>query len=509
MNFARFAAGLVAIAGVCSIVVLSNGTAEAQQPVGAAVSQPPAAPREFRGAWLPTVYNLGWPSKQGLSSQQQQQEMITLLDSAKSMNLNAIFFQVRPAGDAMYDSKLEPWSEFLTGQQGQPPQPYYDPLSFAIQEAHKRGIQLHAWINPYRVGTKHGVSYAPTSPVNTMPHAAKKLDKLTWLDPAEPQVQAHVLAVVRDIVTRYDVDGVHIDDYFYPYQSEMKNTNGDFPDQDSWQRYQASGGNMDKGDWRRHHVDELMRLTYQTIKEIRPRVYFSTAPFGIWRPGHPEGISGMDAYSTIYGDARKWLREGWQDFAAPQLYWDLSKEKQSFPKLLAWWNEQNVKGRHVWPGISVSGVGSNFPSSDVLKRLQITRDQQKDRSGVIFYAFKPLHIDQGKIATELKAGPFSTPSLVPASPWMDNQPPAPPRSGFSQDPQGGGLVLQWARPAEEDAFLIAIYAMINGQWQFTTVPAISSGYRFPANAQPSAVFVSTVDRTGNESQRVAVGAGAQ
>lgn len=507
MKFVHSAVCGLAAVGLCASLL--QGVAHAQQPTAATTMQPPAAPREFRGAWVPTVYNLGWPSKQGLSSQQQQQEMIELLDSAKGMNLNAIFLQVRPAGDALYDSKLEPWTEFLSGRQGQPPQPYYDPLTFAVEEAHKRGIQLHAWINPYRVGIKLDAQFAPTSPVNTMPNAAKRLDKLIWLDPAEPQVQAHVLAVVRDIVTRYDVDGIHIDDYFYPYQSEMKSTNGDFPDQETWQRFQASGGTMDKGDWRRHHVDELMRLTYQTIKQIRPRVYFSTAPFGIWRPGHPEGISGMDAYSTIYGDARKWLHEGWQDFASPQLYWDLSKEKQSYPKLLAWWNEQNLKGRHVWPGISVSGVGSGFPADDVIKRIQITRDQQPNRAGVVFYAFKPLHINQGQITSQLKAGLFAAPSLVPPSPWMDNQAPAAPRAALARDPETGGLALQWARPAEEDAFLVGIYALINGQWQFTTVPSVSSGYRFGANAAPTALFVSMVDRTGNESQRVPVTAGAQ
>lgn len=478
--------------------------AQAQPAAVAPSATPPAAPREFRGTWIPSVYNLGWPSKKGLSSQQQQQEMIAQLDEAASLNINAVLFQVRPAGDALYQTNLAPWSEFLSGTQGKAPEPFYDPLTFAIQEAHKRGIQLHAWINPYRVGTRLDGDYAKNSAVNTMAPYAKKLDKLIWLDPAEPAVRAHVVDVVKDIVSRYDVDGIHIDDYFYPYTSEMKSTKNDFPDQDSWARYQASGGKMDKGDWRRSHVDELMKTIYTEIKRLKPQVYFSIAPFGIWRPGHPEGIAGMDAYSAIYGDSRKWVQEGWLDANMPQLYWDLSKKAQSFPKLLAWWREQDPHGRHLWPGISISGAGSNFPTDDVIQRIGMVREQEKDNAGVVLWSFTPLFHKKSDLGTKLKRSLYATPALVPPSPWMDNQPPAPPAAQAFRDPQTGGIALRWGKPAEADVLNMSVYAQVNGKWQFAVVPAASSGYRFGANINPTAIFIAAVDRTGNESQRVSL-----
>jgi uncharacterized lipoprotein YddW (UPF0748 family) len=496
MNCTFSLASIAAVAGLIGSL-LAPAVASAQQ-----AEQPPAAPREFRGSWIPSVYNLGWPSKPGLPSQVQQQELITLLDEAKALNLNAILLQVRPSGDALYNTKLAPWSEFLTGEQGRPPQPYYDPLEFAVTEAHRRGIQLHAWINPYRAATRQGGTFAESSPVRTLAGAAKKIDKLIWLDPAEPAVRDHVLAVVQELVSRYDIDGIHIDDYFYPYSSEMKGTNGDFPDQDSWAKYQASGGKMSRGDWRRSHVDELMSRIYATMKQIKPRCYFSTAPFGIWRPGYPEGISGLDSYESLYGDSRKWLREGWLDFTSPQLYWDLSKEKQSFPKLLAWWNSENVKGRHVWPGMSVSGAGGSFPTSDIIKRIQIVRDQEGAKAGNVLWSFATLHANKTDLVQLLKKGPYATPALIPPSPWMDNQPPAPPAAVVNRDIETGGVSLQWSQPSEADAFLIGIYAKVNGQWLFTSIPIGAKAYRFAGNAIPTAVVVSAVDRTGNESQRV-------
>lgn len=493
--FASASSALIAV-GLCGSLLLA-GAANAQQP--------PEAPREFRGTWIPSVYNLSWPSKPGLPSEVQQQELITLLDEAKALNLNAILLQVRPAGDALYNTKLAPWSEFLTGQQGKPPAPYYDPLEFACTEAHRRGMQLHAWINPYRAATRQSGTFAPSSPVRTLASSAKKLDKLIWLDPAEPKVRDHVLAVVQDLVSRYDIDGIHIDDYFYPYSSEMDNSDGDFPDQDTWARYQASGGTMDRGDWRRSHVDELMSRIYATMKQLKPACYFSTAPFGIWRPGYPQGISGLDSYAAIYGDSRKWLREGWLDFTSPQLYWDLSKEKQSFPKLLAWWNSENIKGRHVWPGISVSGAGGSYPTDDIIKRINIVRQQEGNRAGNILWSFATLHANKTDLVSLLKNGPYATPALIPPSPWMDNRPPSPPQVSTSRDVATGSTSIRWIQPADRDALVMAVYAQVGGQWLFTTVPVAAGGYTFDANSPaPTTVFVSTVDRIGNESQKAQV-----
>ncbi len=465
----------------------------------------PDAPRELRAAWITTVYNGNWPSKPGLPVAQQQQELIAILDKAKAVNLNAVVFQVRPGGDAMYDSKLEPWSEYLTGRQGQAPQPYYDPLSFAVEEAHKRGMQLHAWFNPYRAATRLSGAFTDNHVSKTMPEATVKLDKLMWLDPGSKRAQDHSIAVIMDVVRRYDIDGVQFDDYFYPYSSEVAKVGMDSLDDGSWKQYQAAGGPMSRDDWRRENVNTLMRRVYESIKQTKPRVYFGISPFGIWRPGYPAGIAGLDAYNSLYADARKWLQEGWLDYCSPQLYWELSKPAQSYPKLLAWWVEQNAKGRHIWPGISITGVGSEkTPTDDVLARLDLTR-KQPGATGVIYFSSLPLLKDQGQIATRLKQTAYATPALVPPSPWLDNTAPAALVANVVRDVATGSMALQWAVPQEADAFLVTIYARVNNAWQFDIVPAATQGYKFASTgAVPDMVAVSVVDRMGNESPKQSV-----
>lgn len=476
---------------------------------GNSPSDMPRIPREFRGVWVSSVYNGNWPSKPGLPVAQQQQELIAIMDQAKKTNLNAIVFQVRPGCDAMYESKLEPWSEFLTGEQGKAPAPYYDPLQFAIEEAHKRGLQLHAWLNPYRAATRQSGSFAGNHVSNTLPAAVKRLDKLMWLDPGNKQAQDQTLNVITDIVRRYDVDGIQFDDYFYPYGSEVTKTKG-FPDDDSWARYQQAGGTLSRDDWRRDNVNNLMKMCYERIKQTKPRVYFGIAPFGIWRPGNPQGIVGMDPYQELYADSRKWLQEGWLDYFSPQLYWDLSKQAQSYPKLLAWWAEQNTKNRHLWTGISISGVGKNFQTDDILKRLDITR-KQPGATGLVYFSMKPLMENQGEIATTLRNNAYQSVALVPPSPWLDAQPPAAPAGTASRDVATGGMTVQWQTPREPDAFLTGIYARVNGRWLFDVMPLGAGRYNFPATgAIPDAVALTYIDRTGNESAygQVALGGGS-
>ncbi len=488
---------IVPVAALAGAALLAPVNAGAQ---GAGATAIPDAPRELRAAWVSTVYNGNWPSRKGLPVQQQQQELIAIMDRAKELNLNAIVFQVRPGADAMYDSKLEPWSEFLTGAQGQAPQPYYDPLQFAVQEAHRRGLQLHAWFNPYRAATRLSGSFASNHVSNTMPQATKRLDTLMWLDPGNKQAQDHTLSVIMDVVRRYDVDGVQFDDYFYPYASYVEKMGG-FPDDDTWSQYQSGGGKLSQGDWRRENVNTLMRRVYESVKQTKPRVYFGIAPFGIWRPGNPEGIVGMDPYEQLYADSKRWLNEGWLDYISPQLYWDLSKEKQSYPKLLNWWVEQNTRKRHVWPGISISGVGNGFPTDDIIKRIEITR-KQPGATGIIYFSMKPLMENQAGINDALKKQAYQTPALVPPSPWMDNQAPAPPTATVGRDIATGGMSVRWTAPREADAFLVCVYARVKNAWRFDVVPASAGGYNFPASgAIPDAVVVSTVDRTGNESQK--------
>ena len=208
---------------------------------------PPKPMREFRGVWVATVANMDWPSKPGLSTDEQQREMIAILDRARELKFNAIILQVRTSCDAFYPSELEPWSEYLTGQQGKAPEPFYDPLKMWIEQAHARGLELHAWFNPFRARHPAATTNAANHISKTHPEWVKQYGKYQWLDPGEPATREHTLRVIRDVVAKYDVDGVHFDDYFYPYPEKGE----DFPDEASWQRYQKSGGKLSRADWRR------------------------------------------------------------------------------------------------------------------------------------------------------------------------------------------------------------------------------------------------------------------
>ena len=298
------------------------------------ISAPPVA-REFRAAWIATVANIDWPSKPGLSVTQQKAELISLLDHAAQLHLNAVFFQVRPVADALYASSNEPWSEYLTGVQGR--SPGYDPLALAVTEAHKRGLEIHAWFNPFRAA--HPDSKSPPAlnhVTRTHPEIIRHYGKQTWLDPGEPESQTRALNAVLDVVKRYDVDGIVFDDYFYPYPEKgWSGAPMDFPDDASWKKFGAQSG-LARDDWRRANVNQFIQKVSQAIKAAKPQVQFGVSPFGIWRPGVPAGISpkALDAYGKLYADGRAWLANGWVDYLAPQLYWPIAQREESFPALL-------------------------------------------------------------------------------------------------------------------------------------------------------------------------------
>jgi len=331
----------------------------------APASAPPPVARELRGVWVATVANIDWPSRPGLPADSQRAELTALLDRAAALRLNAVVFQVRPAADALYPSELEPWSEFLTGEQGKAPEPLWDPLAFAVDGAHRRGMELHAWFNPYRA--RHPAAKgteAPTHISRTHPGLVKSYGRYLWMDPGEPEVQERSLRVMLDVVRRYDVDGIHIDDYFYPYpERDSAGRTVDFPDEPSWQRYRASGGRLARDDWRRRNVDDFIQRLHREIHREKPWVKFGISPFGIWRPGHPPQIqTGFDQYAMLYADARRWLREGWMDYFTPQLYWPVAQTPQSYPVLLDWWVKENVRGRHLWPGNFTSRTWEGNPT---------------------------------------------------------------------------------------------------------------------------------------------------
>lgn len=367
-----------------------------------------AAPPEFRGVWVATVANIDWPSKPGLPAEDQKRELIALLDKCQELNLNAVIFQVRPMCDALYESKLEPWSSFLTGTQGK--SPGYDPLELAVAESHKRKLELHVWLNPYRAWSPTAKGEpAANHVVKARPDLAKKYGKHHWLNPTNPEVKAHSLAVALDVVKRYDIDGVHMDDYFYPYpELDEQKKEIPFPDDDTWATYQKGGGKLARDDWRRDAVNGFVKELYGQVHRAKPWVKVGISPFGIWRPGHPEGIAGFDQYAKLYADAKLWLNEGWVDYWTPQLYWPIAQEKQSYPKLLEWWQKENAKGRLVVPG----NYTGKFSADEIAN--QVKRTRAMGAGGNVHFSMKSL---AGEKLAKLKEL-YAEPAAMPAMPWL-------------------------------------------------------------------------------------------
>jgi uncharacterized lipoprotein YddW (UPF0748 family) len=392
-----------------------------------AEDKPPEPLAEFRGVWIASVSNIDWPSKKGLTTAEQKAELVAMLDKAAELKLNAVIFQIRPMCDALYVSDIEPWSEYLTGTLGKPPSPAYDPLELAVREAHARGLELHAWFNPYRARHSSATSAIPDEHIiKRRPDLAKRYGTHYWLNPTSQEVQDHTMRVILDVVRRYDIDGVHIDDYFYPYPE--KGPDGKiipFPDDDTWKEYQNRGGKLGRDDWRRDAVNRLIERQYREVKAAKPSVKVGVSPFGIWRPGNPPGIAGFDPYTEIYADSRLWLKEGWCDYLAPQLYWPLKQEKQSFTRLLAWWSEENSKQRCLWPGLytsRVTGKDKGWPASEIVEQIKLAR-AQPGASGQIHFSARALVNNTGGIADALKAV-YTEPAHVPIMPWSGQRPPA-------------------------------------------------------------------------------------
>jgi uncharacterized lipoprotein YddW (UPF0748 family) len=479
--------------------------------------------REFRGVWVASVDNIDWPSRRDLTTAEQQRELLAILDRAQALRLNAILFQVRPSADALYPSALEPWSEFLTGQQGRAPSPSWDPLAFAVREAHARGLELHAWLNPYRA--KHP---AATGPLDASHVAARnpagvwRYGSYLWMDPGDSSGVAQSMAVIEDLVRRYDIDGIHVDDYFYPY--EEKDRNGrllSFPDSlTTYARYIARGGTLGLGDWRRANVDAWVRGMYERTKAIKPWVKVGISPFGIWRPGHPADVRGFDSYDKLYGDSRKWLREGWLDYATPQLYWPTTKDGQRYASLLAWWAGENVRERHLWPGNYTGRVGSGpqWGAQELVDQIAVTRAQRGATGNVHFPmgAFMPPRPDRrtgelrlrpalDTLAQRLASESYALTALVPASPWLagagDSLPPA------IVEREAGGALRVRTVASTLVARTWVVQAWTGRAWRTSFVPAAVDGGATRIDAAlldgATGAWVSWIDRTGRESARTA------
>ncbi len=476
---------------------------------------PPPAPREFRAAWVSTVANIDWPSKSNLSAAQQQAEAIAILDRAKAMNLNAIVLQVRPSADAIYASEIEPWSEYLSGAQGRAPQPWYDPLKFWIAQAHARGLELHAWFNPYRA--RHATAKSPVSASHiskTNPSAVKAYGRFLWMDPGEEAASKQTLAVILDVVKRYDIDGVHIDDYFYPYPIEagggpegaLDGAGGgkpelDFPDQPSWQRYQFGGGKLAKADWRRQNVNQLIEALYKGIHAEKSWVRFGISPFGLGRPDRrPAGIVGFSQYDKLYADAETWLENGWLDYLSPQLYWPIAQAPQAYGVLLDYWLAQNRQGRHIWPGLYTSRIGAPtkaYAADEIVQQIGLTRSRPK-ADGHVHFSIAALMDNRQGISDQLKAGHYAVPALVPATPWLGSEAPGTPTVSAKH----GVNVLNIKITPGRDNVHYAIWSRHGAEWRFAVIPASRTDWSVSDDV--SAVVLSAVDRLGNEGERVSV-----
>ncbi len=459
----------------------------------------PGPMREFRGAWVATVANIDWPSVSTLTTAQQQAELVSLLDRAVAVGLNAIVLQVRPAADALYFSPKEPWSRYLTGQEGRAPSPWYDPLQFAIDEAHARGLELHAWVNPYRAGHPSGPGpHDITHIARQRPDLVRRYGDNVWLDPGEPDAADHSIDVILDIVRRYAIDGIHLDDYFYPYPVNLRGRRVQFPDADSYARAQAAGETLGRDDWRRQNVDRFIERLYREVKAEKPHVLVGISPFGIWRPGYPASVTGFDQYAEIYADARKWWREGWLDYLAPQLYWAIDSPGQSFPALLDWWASENASGRHLWPGLydsrTLPDVGGYTPR-EIVDQVALAR-QTPGATGTVHFSMKAM-FEGRALGDRLATGPYAEPALVPASPWLDARAPDAPRvavvaRGRAVDviaePGGAGAVRRYI-----------VRERRGGAWTWRVVSADDGTLVLPAGSLPvTDVAVSAIGPSGVE-----------
>jgi uncharacterized lipoprotein YddW (UPF0748 family) len=364
--------------------------------------------RELRAAWIATVYNINWPSSTGLPVTAMQDELLAFLDMAVDHNLNALIVQIRPEGDALYASDLEPWSRWLTGAQGA--DPGFDPLDFMLEQAHARGIEIHAWFNPYRAAASASASLVPPHMALAHPQHAHTYNSALWMDPGAEPVQEHLVDVILDVVDRYDIDGVHFDDYFYPYPDGTP-----FPDGSTWNAYQDGGGTMSRDDWRRDNVNRIVELLHDEIDAAKPWVRFGISPFGIYRPGMPPGITGLDQYAAIYADPVKWIQEGWVDYLAPQLYWPSTQTAQAYEPLVEWWVSIAPEGRNVFVGNALYQLGSTsaWTVDEFRTQIELSREYQVDSPGNIFYHIRPLMTDQLGIATMLSDEFYTQPVLMP------------------------------------------------------------------------------------------------
>lgn len=417
--------------------------------------------REFRGVWIATVTNIDWPTTKRLSSEEQKKEFLELIQEHKLNGFNAVIVQIRPSADAFYASELEPWSEWLTGTQGKAPEPYYDPLEFMIESCHQRGIEFHAWINPFRAVLSSYSQISENHIVRQRPEWIVKYKSLQLLDPGIPEVRDYLQKVIADIVTRYNVDGIHFDDYFYPYPA-----NGyTFNDEASFK--QNNPNNYDKPTWRRDNINSFIESTYKTIVSIKSHVKFGISPFGIWRNKSNDVIGsatrGLSSYDELYADSRKWIERGWVDYMAPQIYWTGNNKIAAYNVLVPWWAE-NSFGRHIYVGHSAHNVNNSADKSwedpsEIPNQVRLNRSIASVQ-GSVFFSSNSINKNQGHLRDSLREKLFLHHALLPIMHWKDSlQPERPRRVKVYRHPLGNRITWKQPRKAAdyEQPFYYVVY----------------------------------------------------
>ncbi|NWF51112.1 MAG: family 10 glycosylhydrolase [Ignavibacteriaceae bacterium] len=393
----------------------------------------------MRGAWIATITNIDWPSSRNLSSWEQKEELISILDKLKASGINTVFFQVRTECDAFYKSNYEPWSIFLTGRQGTPPSPFYDPLEFAIDQAHKRGLELHAWLNPLRVSRNGNLNEACSDHIsNRNPDWILYFTNYCMLNPGIPEVRNYIAEIVSDIVSRYDVDGITFDDYFYPYSPTIK-----YEDVSDFKKYGNDFTHIQ--DWRRNNINKLIEKVNSSIKSVKPYVKFGISPFGIVENKFA-GTRGLNSYSEIYCDPLNWLKNRTIDYVIPQLYWEIGKPTADYSRLLPWWASV-IQERHLYIGhYSTKMTSYNYfgKSSELGDQVRMNR-KLDNVLGSVFFSASSIVKNTRSFSDTLKQKLFRYPAIVPVMEWIDSVPPLPPVKVNAEATYSGNKI-QWSSP---------------------------------------------------------------
>lgn len=466
---------------------------------------------EFRGVWVSTVANIDWPSKTGLTPEEQQKEILTLLNMHKKNGCNAIILQVRPSADAIFPSELEPWTKYLTGKQGGIPEPYYDPLEYWVEQTHKRGMELHAWFNPYRIQQNIEDILTGSHIINKHPDWGWNYGNKKYFEPGHPEVWDFITRVVTDVVKRYDIDAVHFDDYFYPYAIQGQQ----IPDSLAFQKYGGRyfPGNLD--DWRRHNVDTIIQILGSAIKTTKPWVKFGISPFGVWR-NREQDVNGSETnagttnYDALYADIIKWQRLGWIDYTMPQLYWHEGHPMANFSNLAYWWAD-HAYGRAMYLGLAPYRIQSNARDKEwkniknLIFQIEVLRTIQHIHGFCFFSSTHFFRKELKPFTKKLQKELCPHPAIIPPMPWIDQIAPAPPVGIKTQE-----SIIEWESPVEADEmeraqFYVIYYYAQNDNSSLKkpeNIVGVVGENRFysPSKLKKGTYRIAALDRLNNESQ---------